>query len=230
MKRITRIAVLLAFSVIGVADSLPALAAGIGKEDYVSPNIAPISDRLIVKLRPNYLPKGLSVAQLSAELGRPFGAGTVAQIKAAAGVNLTEMHALSSGAHVLSITGKPGRQAIDQAIAGIARLPDVEYVEEDRILTAKTAPNDTYYTTGPSGNPGLWSMWSVSPVASPAPGGTGSYGADFVTAWNTTTGTGVVVAVVDTGVTPHVDIVGSGGTVSPATGNLVSPGYDFTTE
>lgn len=231
MIRKPRIAVLLALLIIGAADFLPALAAGIGKEDYASPNnIAPISDRLIVKLRPNYLPKGLSVAQISAELSRPFGAETVTQIQAAAGVNLTEIHALSSGAHVLSIPGKPRRQAIDQAIAGIARLPDVEYVEEDRIMTPQAAPNDTYYTTGPSGNPGLWGMWSVSPVASPAPGGTGSYGADFVTAWNTTTGTGVVVAVVDTGITPHVDIVGSGGTISPATGNLVSPGYDFTTD
>ena len=231
MKRNTRNAVLLALSIIGAAIFLPALAAGIGKSSYVPPNISPpVSDRLIVKLRPNSLPKGLSVAQISTELSRPFTAQTVSQMQAAAGVAVTELHALSNGAHVLSIQGQPSKQAIDRAIAGIGGLADVEYVEEDAILTTQSAPNDTYYTTGPSGNPGLWGMQPVSPVALPAPGGTGSYGADFETAWLTNTGTGVVVAVVDTGITPHVDIVGTAGTVSPATGNLVSPGYDFTTD
>ena len=114
-----------------------------------------------------------------------------------------------------------------QAIAGISMLADVEYVEEDAILTIQVAPNDTYYTTGPTGNPGLWGMKPVTAIAGTAPGGTGSYGADFETAWATSTGTGVVVAVIDTGITPHVDIVGSGGTVLSASGNLVSPGYDF---
>lgn len=228
MKRNTGNAAALILSIIWAFNSMPALAAGITKQNYVPPsNAARVSDRLIVKLRPNYLPKGLSVAQISTELGRPFAAQTISQIQAAAGVAVTELRALSNGAHVLVIQGKPSRQAVDLAIAGVGKMADVEYVEEDVILTAQAAPNDTWYTSGPTGNPGLWGMWPVSPVASPAPGGTGSYGADFETAWATTTGTGVVVAVVDTGVTPHVDIVGAGGTVSPAAGNLVSPGYDF---
>lgn len=221
---------MLALSIIWAVNFLPALAAGISKPNYVPPNnAARISDRLIVKLRPNYLPKGLSVAQISAELSRPFTAQTVSQIQVAAGVNMTEMRALSNGAHVFSIHGPPSKQAINQAIARIAGLANVEYVEEDVILTAQAAPTDTYYTTGPTGNPGLWGMQPVSAVALPAPGGTGSYGADFETAWATITGTGVVVAVVDTGITPHVDIVGAGGTVS-ANGNLVSSGYDFITD
>ena len=231
MKRSTKNAVSFAFSIIWILGSTPALAAEIGKANYAPPNTAPrVSDRLIVKLRPNYLPKGLSVAQISTELSRPFAAQTVSQMQAAAGINMTEMHALSNGAHVFSIPGPPNKQAIDRAIAGIAGLANVEYAEEDTILTIQTAPNDTYYPTGPTGNPGQWGMWPVSAMASPAPGGTGSYGANFETAWLTNTGTGVVVAVVDTGITPHVDIVGPAGTVFPATGNLVSPGYDFITD
>ncbi len=213
---------------------MPGLAAGISKANYAPPAyIAPVSDRLIVKFRPNSLPKGLNVAQISAELSRPFTAQAVSQMRAAAGVGVTELHALSNGAHVLSIPGSPNRKVVDQAIAGIAGLADVEYVEEDRILTIQTAPNDTYYSTGlivpPNlvASPGLWGMWPASAVASPAPAEIGSYGANFETAWAASTGTGVVVAVVDTGITPHVDIVGAGGTVSPATGNLVSPGYTF---
>ncbi len=234
MKRSTGNAVLLALATAWALVATPLLAAGISKANYAPPgNIAPVSDRLIVKFKPNSLPKGLNVAQISAELSRPFTAQTVSQMQAAAEVGVTELHALSNGAHVLSIPGSPNRKAVDQAIAGIAGLADVEYVEEDRILTTQAAPNDSYYTTGlivpPNlvASPGLWGMWPASVVASPAPGETGSYGADFETAWATSSGTGVVVAVVDTGITPHVDIVGDGGTVSPATGNLVSPGYTF---
>lgn len=206
-------------------------AAGISKPDYVPPNnVTRVSDRLIVKLRPNTLPKGLSVAQISTELSRPFTAQAINQIQTAAGVNISEIHSLSNGAHVFSIPGTPNKQTMAQAIAGISRLADVEYVEEDTILTIQIAPNDTYYTTGPSGNPGLWGMKPVTSVTLPAPGATGSYGADFEAAWATSTGTGVVVAVVDTGITPHVDIVGSGGTVLSASGNLVSSGYDFITD
>lgn len=230
MRKNKRNTVLLALCIIGTSNSLPALAAGTSKSSYIAPPPPRVSDRLIVKLRPNYLPKGLSVAQINTELAKPLAAPTIAQMTAAAGVQMSEVHALSNGAHVLSLPSTPSRQAMGQAIAAISALPNVAYVEEDAIMTTQVAPNDTYYTTGPTGNPGLWGMQPVTAVASPAPGGTGSYGADFESAWTTNTGTGVVVAIVDTGITPHPDVVGTGGTVSPATGNLVSPGYDFTSD
>lgn len=231
MIKTKRNALLLALCVTGAIGSLPALAAGTGKASYVAPAAPRVSDRLIVKLRANYLPKGLSVAQIRAELSKPFAAQTMSQIVSAAGVQLTEVHSIATGAHVLSISGTPNRKTMNQAIAGISALANVEYVEEDKIVAAQAAPNDTYYTTGPTGNPGLWGLHPVTPVATPAPGGTGSYGADFENAWTTNTGTGVVVAVVDTGITPHVDIVGPTATVAAGAGsNLVSVGYDFTTD
>ena len=229
MKKDKKKLSLLALSIVGATSFLP-VQAGTGKAGIAATPAPRVSDRLIVKFRPNYLPKGLSVSQIKAELAKPFAAQTISQISSAAGIPMNEVHALSNGAHVLALPSIPSKQAMNQAIAGIAALPNVEYVEEDRILTAQAVPNDTYYTTGPTGNPGLWGMRPVTPVTTPAPGNTGSYGADFETAWGTTTGTGVVVAIVDTGITPHVDIVGAGGTVSPATGNLVSPGYDFTSD
>jgi serine protease len=149
-------------------------------------------------------------------------------LQVAASAGLTELFAIPNGAHVLAVAGKPNRQALDLAIANIGNLPNVDYVEEDRIMTAQMVPNDTFYTTGSGGYPGLWDMWPVTAVTSPAPGSTGSYGADFQTAWDTVTGSGVVVAVVDTGITPNFDIVGPNGTVASGTGsNLVSVGYDF---
>ena len=73
---------------------------------------------------------------------------TVAQLQTAAGVALTELHAISNGAHVLAFCGRQNRQTLDNAIASIGSLPNIEYVEEDKILTVQAVPNDTYYTTG----------------------------------------------------------------------------------
>jgi serine protease len=228
MKRSTRRLISIALSVALLCNPMLVVAAG-SKGSYVAPgNAAPVSDRLIVKFKPKNLARGISVAQIRVQLSQPLAAQTVSQLQAAAGVALSDLHAISNGAHVLAVAGRPGRQALDNAIAGISRLPDIEYVEEDRILTAQAAATDLYYNTGPGGNPGLWGMQAASAVAAPAPGGTGSYGADFETAWNTITGTGVVVAVVDTGITPNVDIVGASGVVAAGAGsNLVSTGYDF---
>ncbi len=231
MKHRTRRLIAISLSVALVCNSVPIWAAEPKIGSLASGNAALVSDRLIVKFKANNLSKGLSVAQIHAQLSQPLTMQTVAQLQTVAGAGLTELHAIQNGAHVLSVAGQPNRQSLDKAIAGISSLANVEYVEEDRILTVQAAPNDTYYTTGPTANPGLWGMWPVTAVASPAPGGTGNYGADFQTAWNTVTGTGVVVAVVDTGITPNVDIVGAGATVASGAGsNLVSTGYDFTTD
>ena len=217
MKRISRyglkhvVAVMLAASSLSVAASDGTRAAVIPQQG----NIA-VSHRLIVKLNPPLWTRLLSTSQVTAELMRPLSADTLNQLQSAAGVALSESHAISNGAHIIILQGSPNRQTTSQAIINIRGLSNVEYVEEDRILTTQTIPNDAAYSN-------LWGLQPVTAVASPAPGGTGSYGADFETAWNITAGSAVVVAVVDTGVSPHVDL----GTVSPATGSLVSPGYTF---
>jgi serine protease len=230
MQRNTRRSILFALSVL-LCNSMPVLAGGPSTGNFASNNTARVSDRLVVKYKANNLPAGLSVAQINAQLSQPLTAQTVSQLQVAASAGLTELHAIFNGAHVLAVAGKPDRQSLDLAIANIGNLPNVEYVEEDRIMTVQMVPNDTFYTTGSGGYPGLWDMWPVTAVTSPAPGGTGSYGGDFQTAWDTVTGSGVVVAVVDTGITPNVDIVGPGGTVAAGAGsNLVSVGYDFTSD
>jgi serine protease len=220
-----------ALAIIFTVSSLSALAADYSRSSIIPQKSSPaVSNRLIVKYKPARQTSVLSAAQVATELRRPLSAETLNQLQAAAGISLTESHAISNGAHVLILQGSPDKQTIDQAISNIRGLSDVEYVEEDRVLTTQSVPNDASY-----GN--LWGLQAVSPVVSPSSGSTGSYGANFESAWNTNTGTSsstgfaVVVAVVDTGITPHADIVGSGGTVSPtATGNLVSPGYDFITD
>lgn len=228
MKRTTRDRVLLALAIVCTMNSMPVLAID-GKPAFVPSNAPhPASDRLIVKLRAKTA-QVMSVSQIRAELSKPFSVQVLQQLQGAAGVAMSDLHATGNGAHVMMLHGVQNRQTVAQAIAGISKLPNVEYVEEDVIETVRMAPTDPYYTFGiPATSPGLWGMWPAAAASSPASLGTGSYGADFETAWNSATGTGVVVAVVDTGITPHVDIVGPGGVVAAGAGsNLVSTGYDF---
>ena len=79
--------------------------------------------------------------------------------------------------------------------------PGVVLAEADPIATIDTVPNDTYA-------PQLWGQLGAAD-GSP-------YGIDSVGAWATATGTGTVVAVLDTGIRTHADLAGQ--TVA---------GYDF---
>ena len=89
-----------------------------------------------------------------------------------------------------------------QAIADrLSALPEVEYAEPDAIMVPMLTPNDPQY-----GN--QWHYFAP---------GAGHYGINAPAAWDITTGSpSIVVAVIDTGITNHVDL--SGRTV---------PGYDF---
>ncbi|HEX6362604.1 MAG TPA: S8 family peptidase, partial [Albitalea sp.] len=75
--------------------------------------------------------------------------------------------------------------------------PEVEYAEPDRILHAQLTPNDTQYGQ-------QWHYFE--PTA----------GLNLPAAWDKSTGTGVVVAVLDTGYRPHADLAPN-----------VLPGYDM---
>ena len=202
-----------------------------------NPTLSPVntghatSNRLIVKFKASMAEQVMGAEQRYVEMSRPLATDVIQRLQYAAGAQLSDLRATGTGAHVMTLAGVQGAQTVAQAVAAIGKLPDVEYVEEDQIETIQAVPNDTYYTTVPGGYPGLWGMWPVNAVVGIAPGGTGSYGADFQTAWDTSTGAGVVVAVVDTGITPHPDIVGPGGAVAAGAGsNLVSSGYNFITD
>ena len=78
----------------------------------------------------------------------------------------------------------------------IAADANVEYVEIDRLNQPYLTPNDTRYSE----------QWGYS----------GTYGIKANQAWDVTTGTGSVVAVLDTGITSHSDLSAN-----------ILPGYDF---
>ncbi|QOF04486.1 S8 family peptidase [Xanthomonas campestris] len=89
------------------------------------------------------------------------------------------------------------RRSRDADAPHIAADPSVEYVEIDQIMYPTLTPNDTR----------LSEQWGFGTTAS---------GINVRPAWDTATGTGVVVAVIDTGITSHPDLNAN-----------VLPGYDF---
>jgi len=97
--------------------------------------------------------------------------------------------------HVFRVTNNT--DSIEQVIQTLSDNPEVEHVEEDKRLQAFFTPNDPEY-------PNQWNYNSSSG------------GINLPGAWDNATGSGVVVAVLDSGYRPHEDL-------SP---NLL-PGYDM---
>ena len=145
------------------------------------------TDRLIVKYRDG------SSHLMSA---RSRNAVTVAGNRQ--GVQVSALRRMHNGSQVMQLNRRMSRDELSNLIQSL-RSGDasIEYVEPDRILQPMYLPNDALYPQ----------QWALSDA-------TGGIGAP--NAWNQATGTGVVIAVIDTGVRPHADLVA----------NLL-PGYDF---
>jgi len=84
----------------------------------------------------------------------------------------------------------PGRSVADR-VAAYERLPQVTYAEPNFVRRALTAPNDPYYTY----------QWNFDDSPGPNPyGGANGGGINLEPAWHLSTGVGVTVAVIDTGI------------------------------
>ncbi|WP_395703772.1 S8 family peptidase [Aquabacterium sp.] len=116
------------------------------------------------------------------------------------GVQMNAFRQTANGAHVFAISRRMST-AEAEALAASLKAGDasIEYAEPDRILQALSTPNDPQYSS-------QW-HWSDTTGGVRAPA-----------AWDVSTGSGVTVAVIDTGVRPHPDLAA----------NLL-PGYDFIT-
>ncbi|MBF6024058.1 S8 family peptidase [Lysobacter niastensis] len=109
----------------------------------------------------------------------------------------------ASGAHVVRASKRMTSTEVQALMNEIAANPNVESVKVDTMMQATAMPNDPVLSSH--------QIWQY---------GNGAGGARVTSAWDTgATGAGVVVAVLDTGVTAHTDLVG----------NLL-PGYDFITD
>ena len=124
--------------------------------------------------------------------------GNLASAGKSQGLSVGRVRTLSVGGEVVTTSRGLDRVAAESLMRQIAADPNVEYVEVDRIMQPVMTPNDTHYGTY------LWGLQSGTP------------GIRADQAWNTTSGVGVVVAVLDTGYTDHSDLLGN-----------ILQGYDF---
>ncbi|MFC4727925.1 S8 family serine peptidase [Coralloluteibacterium thermophilus] len=110
---------------------------------------------------------------------------------------LEHMRRLSVGADLVRLDRALDRDAAEALMRELASVPGVEYVEVDQLMRPLATPNDPRYAE----------QWHYH-----EPTG----GINLPPAWDITTGAGTVVAIIDTGSTPHPDLVGN-----------TLPGYDF---
>lgn len=165
--------------------------------------------RTIVRLLQDH-PPGTSAQEILRRSREPLSAESLSRLSQRAGVELSWMKALADGSHVL-VPANTGIATAAQIVQRLRQTPGVERAENDVPVRASAVPSD----------PLLGQMWHLAP---PVPN---SYGADFHGAWDFTSGSANVrVAVIDTGVLPHPELVGPGGAVSPPGGALASEGYD----
>jgi serine protease len=149
-------------------------------------NAAP-PQRVIVKYRVSATDRVAIEAQAQA----------VTDAQSRLGVVLSRVRSTATGAEVLRADRQLTRNELNDLVSTIAANPNVEYAEEDRIMTRLATPNDPRYNE-------QWHYFDATA------------GINAPTAWDTATGSGVTVAVVDTGYRPHADLVA----------NIVG-GYDF---
>ncbi|WP_149203699.1 S8 family peptidase [Actinotalea subterranea] len=142
-----------------------------------------VTDRLIVKYRTQG-PGGAPGATTQEE--RRDRIQTAAQ---SVGASVEHVRRTGQGAEVWSLgTAVPEADVAAIAAEVAAADPTVEYAEPDRILhPLAAAPNDPRWSE----------LWALQ---------TSSVGINVLSAWDTTRGAGVNVAVIDTGYRPHADL------------------------
>lgn len=146
------------------------------------------TDRIIVKYR---TAPATAAAQASQLRGTDMPAARL-------GVAMSRVRTTALGSQVLKVDRRLTLAEAAQLAADIAASdPNVEYAEPDRMMRHTFTPNDTRYNE----------QWHYFEAAG---------GINAPAAWDKSTGSGVVVGVVDTGYRPHADLVA----------NLL-PGYDF---
>lgn len=147
-------------------------------------------DRFIVKYRDGSDEKA-NASALQRSLGIAAAQAGVRNLQA------TNLRELAIGANVIRTSKKLDRAEAESLMRQLRANPAVEYVELDAMMRPTFTPNDTRY-------PEQWNYFEYKG------------GANLPLAWDRYTGSGIVIAVLDTGITDHSELNAN-----------VIPGYDF---
>ena len=154
---------------------------------------APTHQRFIVKYKDGSTGVATPTA-LASSLKAAAAAVPAAQGRA---LGLQKLRQLAIGPTVVKADRPLDRAEAELLMRRLAADPSVEYVEVDQLMQATLVPNDTRFSE----------QWGF---------GTSNASINVRPAWDKSTGTGVVVAVIDTGITNHPDLNAN-----------ILPGYDF---
>jgi serine protease len=161
------------------------------------------TDRLIVKYKDESGPGDKSQARglTRAAAASPMAASRMAAVSQAGrklGLTMKALHTIGTGARIIQLNRKVSvADAAKVAADLMASDSSVEYAEPDRIMKPMFTPNDPLFAQ----------QWDYTDVTG---------GMRLPAAWDKSTGTGIRVAVIDTGYRPHVDLQGQ-----------ILAGYDF---
>ena len=97
---------------------------------------------------------------------------------------------MHDGKQVIQLENNFSDLEIDDMIKQLNNQPEIEFAEEDKLLQKTFSPNDPLY----------FAQWHYFEA-------TGGIGLE--SAWDIVTGSGVTIAVLDTGYRPHVDLLGN---------------------
>lgn len=161
----------------------PALTQEQGTADLIAPNMPREgipTNQIIIKYK--------DTAQINAA-NAPDAPARLQMLSAVAGVELAYNRPMSGDAHVLRLPQRMPVKDVQAISSRLSALADVEYAEPDHIMQPVLTPNDPQYSN-------QWHYY-------------GTYGINLPLAWDITTGSAsVVVAVIDTGHRPHIDLSG----------------------
>lgn len=140
----------------------------------------------IIKFKSNVATEALN--STNAKTQAAFLNAVTADISAVSGQTFAHKRPMAlANHHVFNVSEKLSAKETAKVMALVAQNPNVEFVEENKMMQALAVPNDTQYSN-------QWHYFEA----------TG--GLNVQNAWDKVTGAGVTVAVLDTGYRPHTDL------------------------
>ena len=148
------------------------------------------TDRLIIKYR-NAESQTMTALEAS---------DSIATLSQATNIKMQFVRTTGNHAQVVQLEEAKPLAEVQAISEEVAKNPNVSYAEPDKIMQPHATPTDPRYNE----------QWHYFEPAG---------GINLPTAWDTSTGEGVVAAVIDTGIRHHVDLA-----------DQILPGYDFITD